>query len=223
MKGLIVGNWKENGTKEMVTNWFSTFSTLNKLNDIEFVICPPYPFLLNTCNKQEVSCGVQDISKYNHGPATGEITALSVSGVAKYAIVGHSERRKILNESLEDIKEKIESLISAKITPIVCFENSKDIEVLKKYSNNCVFAIEPSENISSNGVFKKLDLDSIKQVAETAKVAFGVKIELLYGGSVNTGNVLEIRRLGIFSGVLVGKASLDPKEFFEIGRIWQND
>lgn len=204
----LIANWKANDSLEFAKIWFDKWNINPPLNNIITIVCPSFPILDFVSTQPSIVCGAQDL-------ATSDL-----SQFAKYCIVGHSQRRRQLGESLETIKSKMETLIGIGITPIMCFEDSNDLIFVKDYISKSILVYEPSENISSHGQFKEVDFNVLSEVAFSIKSIIGHKISLLYGGSVNIGNVLQIRNLNVFNGVLVGKASLDALEFYEIGKVW---
>ena len=77
----------------------------------------------------DFSVGVQNIDCVPKGAYTGAISAvLCQEAGAKYALVGHSERRHIFGEKDEDVKRKIEACDNAGLIPVVCIgETAEDL------------------------------------------------------------------------------------------------
>ena len=152
-----------------------------------------------------------------------------------YCIVGHSERRA-LGESNSDVKNKVKKLLSKKITPIVCFGESLEIQEKRETEkfllsqldyllkdkdldlNKCIFAYEPLWAI---GTGVAADLQTINTSISYVKKVFdknNSSLTVLYGGSVNKDNSPEILSADHISGFLIGNSSLDGKEFANIAK-----
>ena len=175
--------------------------------------------------------GAQDLFWEEKGAFTGEISPLMLKNLGcEYVIIGHSERRK-LGETDEMINKKIKAAIKAKLKPILCIgetemgrKSGRTFEVLKNqlkkaFNNltieqfsNLTIAYEPIWAIGTGNPCLPVDA---KKVFLFMQKLFG-KTPVLYGGSVNSENAINyIREVG-FSGLLVGGASLDAKEFIRI-------
>ena len=101
-KTIIAGNWKMNMLVSDIKPFIEELKGfLPKTKTCETVLCVPavnIPAMLRAgkeAKEAKVACGAQDVSKYDKGAYTGEISAaqLADAGV-KYCIVGHSERRE---------------------------------------------------------------------------------------------------------------------------------
>ena len=112
---FFIANWKLNGNLSFIKE----YTQLLKVNSSKgncVVICPTAIYLNNfKQNEGNYYLGAQDISKYEAGAFTGEISSKSLTefGV-NFCIVGHSERRQYFNEKNEDVKEKAAKLLEAK-------------------------------------------------------------------------------------------------------------
>src|SRR5688572_24247740 len=81
-------------------------------NEIKVIICPSHPLLFYfktaLSDLASISLGAQDVSSFDTGSFTGEVTAKNLQGLVEYVIVGHSERRMHQNEAEEQIEKKLE-------------------------------------------------------------------------------------------------------------------
>jgi len=194
MKPLIVANWKMNpGT---LTEAKALFDAVKNTGA---VICPPFVYLAALGAN-----GAQDCFWEQRGAYTGEISPamLKHSGV-EYVIIGHSERKKYLKETDEIINKKIKAAVKAGLKPIVCFD---EISQIKDVDKKIILAFEP---ISAVGTGKPFNIQGAKKNRESLSKFRTV----LYGGSVNFKNANDYIEKAGFQGLLVGQASLDPKEF----------
>ncbi len=216
---MILFNWKANGTRTFM-------NTLNQLEIINknIAIIPPL-HLATSIDSTKFNIGVQNVSQFENGAYTGEISAEMLQELgAKYCLLGHSERRHYLNETNDIIAKKIAQLTKHGITPVLCIgENSLDrankqeFIVLKDqmsvFTKNCVVAYEPVWAIGTGSVPQNHEIDD---VVAWLKNEYGVET-VLYGGSVSSSNIENLATLNI-DGVLVGGASLKPQEVLEISK-----
>lgn len=190
METLIVANWKMNpkSLKEAKI-------LFDKVKRAGAVICPPFVYI-----SALKANGAQDV----------EVSPIMLKDLGvEYVILGHSERKKYLGETREIINKKIKTVLSAGLKPIVCFEEIQEIKNLPK---DLIFAFEPASAISGGGAYKPYQLKKAKKMRQSL-ASFP---EVLYGGSVNSQNANDYIKKAGFQGLLVGKASLDAKEFIGI-------
>jgi len=211
-KLLIVANWKSNKTIKESLEWLDEFNQKRDLINFEnkeVILCPSFT-ALSSCyeyikaNNMLLSLGVQNVSKFEVGSYTGEVSARQVKEIADYAIIGHSERRENYQESEDDVTSKVEFCQKEGVKTIVCLQ--AEFTPIPEYADfvayEPVFAIgtgnpDSPENIEK--VFKSLSEKTVKS--------------LLYGGSLNIQNVSNYKNIPLLSGFLVGSASLDPDNF----------
>lgn len=229
MKPLIVANWKANKTIQETTEWVSQAKLeLESIKDVEVVICPSFtsiPTLNQLLAGSSIKIGAQNVSDHPSGAFTGEVSAELLSGLASYCIVGHSERRRLYNEKESDSSEKINRLLEFKITPILCVS---DISQMNQYldvsptfqenSDKIIFVYEPPSAISGGGNYRPETPEEADQNAKKIGEKLGKKVATLYGGSVSETTVASFLAKENINGVLVGKASLEPKSFIELTR-----
>lgn len=216
----FIANWKADKNLPEAINWIDKFLTF-PLNNLEYpiVICPPYPLLYplqeKINNRKNICLGSQDLSKYEQGTYTGEVTAKTLQGLVDYAIIGHSERINYFSESDKSNTEKIRLAFKYNIIPLLCIqdENSRIMPEV----NFIVY--EPPWAISK-GLEDSLKTTIEQTPEEVVKIRNKLKIDkekfFIYGGSVNPGNIKEYSQSPEIDGVLVGGASLDPEIFYQI-------
>ena len=216
----IVANWKSNKSREDVEKWIDDWEKQATVNSEQtVVICPPLPSLMFVSNRLlnrklhgNTFLGVQDISPFPAGRYTGGVSTRNLEGFkVRYAIVGHSERRRYFKETSQDVANKVERCVEAGITPIVCVDSdyitSQAIAIKSEYLEKCMVAYEPVEAIGSG---QNADLDDVEKAYTKIKKEFG-SVKLIYGGSVTASNVKDY--LEVSDGFLVGSASLDVSKF----------
>lgn len=179
--------------------------------------------------KTKVGVGAQNVYWIEKGGYTGEVSApMYASMGAKYALVGHAERRHVFNESNHDVRQKLESALAAGLTPVICVGETAmekkagqtntvlEAQLRAAFTNlswpekrNLIIAYEP---VWAIGTGDSCDPTAAEAVAErianwTKQLLVGSNPFVVYGGSVNPENIHSYIRLPHFSGVLVGGSS----------------
>lgn len=208
MKPLIVANWKMNPAS--LTEAKKLFDAIKKgiknIKGAAVVICPPFQYL------SFIKSGAQDVFWEDLGAYTGEISGLMLKNMGvKYVIIGHSERRKYFKETDEIIKKKIQAALKQNLKPILCID--KISQIPKDIKRNLIIAYEP---LFAIGTGKACSPGRAKQMRLGIRRIVDSKTPILYGGSVNSQNAQSYIKEAGFHGLLVGGASLKPKEFVDI-------
>ena len=99
-KTVIAGNWKMNQLVSGVKPFMEELKeNLPKTRRCDVVLCTPavmIPTMVKAGKDCRVAAGGEDVSKYEKGAYTGEISAdMLADAGAKYCIVGHSERMRL--------------------------------------------------------------------------------------------------------------------------------
>ena len=245
-KKIIIGNWKMNpATGKEAEKWFSSIAkSLTAIKKTEVVVCAPFLYLerLAKIRTSKLKLGAQDSFVGGVGPFTGEISADMLYGArVRFVILGHSERRA-LGETNELLNRKIKSALSAGLLPIVCVgEQERDAEhnyfeivktqilgclqgVSKDAISKIIFAYEPVWSISTTenrrdataGDAREMVIFIRKVLSDISSPVTAHQTRIIYGGSVSGRDAEDFLKNGEVDGLLAGKASLDPKKFFEI-------
>ncbi len=197
-------------------------------------------------DKLPLKFGAQDVSVHASGAYTGEISAAMLAKLnCGYVVIGHSERRDYHGETDELINEKTKVVRAAGMTPIVCVGEKLDV---RKEGNQVPFvlaqvdkclaglsgdevgalviAYEPVWAIGTGEVATPEDAQEVcgairARVAELVGQAAADAVRIQYGGSVKSGNTVDIMAQPDVDGALVGGASLDAAEFAKIITFYQ--
>ncbi len=212
---LIVANWKSNKTLQEASIFIEKFQVVYEpREDAKVIICPPFisvelmsRLVRNDAIAAEI--GVQNISPFEDGAYTGEVSAHQAAEFAKFAIIGHSERRTNFGEDDDLLSKKVSIATSFGLIPIFCVQNENTFipDGVK------VVAYEPPSAI---GTGQADTPESAEHVALIIKEKHGEVAQVLYGGSVVPENVSGFTKMEHISGVLIGGASLDPDRFSSI-------
>jgi len=237
-KPIVAGNWKMNGSLELITTLAETLKNASN-NNIDVLIFPPFP-LLSKALEAGIVAGSQTVSHENAGAFTGEVDAKLVAELGcKYTLVGHSERRSIYGESNADVAAKFEKAQQYNLTPILCVGESEEQReqgitesVVSEQINavinklgvaalvNSVIAYEPVWAIGTGKTASPEQAQKVHKFIRDEIAALDVvvsqNIALLYGGSVNDQNSELLFAQADIDGGLIGGASLKPDAFVNI-------
>jgi len=233
----FIANWKMFGDLKTLNSLDKVinFSKINKKNKFKLIYCPPNTLirpLSKRLKKTNIEVGAQNCHESDSfGPFTGQVNSKMLKNVgAKYIILGHSENRQA-GENDKLINLKIKSAIKTGLKIIFCIgeslkekKNKKTNQVLAKQikkgllsiknKSNIIIAYEPVWSIGTGLIPKREDL--IKSVS-FIKSRFGKKYpKILYGGSVNSANIAQLKNISTIDGFLIGGASQDAKKFIDI-------
>ncbi|CAB4623550.1 unannotated protein [freshwater metagenome] len=250
-KPLIAGNWKMNLDHQQAIALVQKLSWALKdvshdFDKVEVSVFPPYTDLrsvqtLIEADKLPLVLGAQDLSKFDSGAYTGEVSGAFLKKLAvKYVIVGHSERRQHHNETDEDIQAKVAACFKHNLVPVICVgETLEELEEQgaaavpirqltaalagHKEVNEFVVAYEPVWAIGTGKVATSEQAAEVakklrQSISEQVSIEVSSATRILYGGSVKSSNVAGFLASEEVDGVLVGGASLDIDEFTGICR-----
>ena len=212
---LVVLNNKCNFNLDEYLDYQNKLKNFNFKNDI--VLCPSSIYLSNF-ELENVFLGSQNVSPFNDGAYTGEVSARQLKSLnVKYCLVGHSERRVYFKENNEIMKNKIEQLLENEIIPIYCVgeleknsdnnELDKELKILKEIHNNekIIIAYEPLWAI---GTGIQPNINELEKIIKLIKEKFPNN-KVLYGGSVNENSIVNLKS-ELIDGYLLGGVSLHP-------------
>jgi len=251
-KPLIAGNWKMN------LNHFEAIALVQKIafslpekyfDKVDVTVIPPFTDLrsvqtLVDGDKLKLTYGAQDVSQYDSGAYTGEISGAFLAKLGcTFAVIGHSERRTYHGEDDALVAAKAAAALKHGLTPIICIGEGLDIrEAGDQVAYNVtqlkgsvaglsaeqiaasVIAYEPVWAIGTGRVASAADAEEVcaairGELAELATPAIADTVRVLYGGSVNAKNIGELIAQADVDGALVGGASLDAEQFATLSAI----
>jgi triosephosphate isomerase len=243
-KPFIAGNWKMNCNKAEAVALAKAVAQAAQDSRIEIAVCPPAVYLEAVSQAlagSSVGLGAQNVYFENNGAFTGELsTAMLLDVGCRYVILGHSERRALLNETDADVNKKLKQALSAGLIPIVCVgETLSEREagqtfavVEKQFSGSLaglshedmlkvVIAYEPVWAIGTGKVATPAQAEEVhaalrKLLTTKFSPAVADAVRIQYGGSVKPDNATELLAQPNIDGALVGGASLKAESFLGI-------
>ncbi|HEY3286708.1 MAG TPA: triose-phosphate isomerase [Gemmatimonadaceae bacterium] len=242
---IFAANWKMNHAPADATAFMRAFlAHFGKRQDRSVIFFPPalsFGAVVGALkDRPDIQLGVQNIHWEDKGAFTGENSATIARGAgAKYALVGHSERRHVFGETDDEVARKVAAAIRAGLTPIVCVgetlaqRDAGETEqvVLRQLhaaltplssadAANTIVAYEPVWAIGTGKTATPADASAVHQAirAELHKIldSGSLAVPILYGGSVNRGNAADLLAAQDVEGLLVGGASLDAEGWASI-------
>ena len=237
----FIANWKMYGDLKSINSIINVIKLSKKLKykKTKIIYCPPYTLLdqfVQKTRKTKIYIGAQNChANKDYGAFTGSINPKMIKSIgSKFVIVGHSENRNS-GDTNKIINMKIKSCLNENLKIIFCIgetlkqrKNKRTNQVLNdqikkglkdiKKINNIIFAYEPVWSIGT-GIIPKLDdlENQIKKIKLFVKKTYKIKKSIvLYGGSVNSKNILSLREITSLNGFLIGGASQNSKKFIDI-------
>ena len=242
-KTIVAGNWKMNASKDSVESLVTDI--LSGASDVsaEIIVCAPFPYLSQVevlIEGSNLMLGAQNLNVNASGAFTGEVSAEMIKDFgANHVIVGHSERRSLYGETSEIVAEKTKAAIDSGLTPILCLGESLDQresgktesvvseqlnKVIKMVGieafNNIIIAYEPVWAIGTGVTATPEQAQAvhkfIRDLLATSDQDIADKTAILYGGSMNAGNAVELISCADIDGGLIGGAALKAEDFLQI-------
>ena len=240
-RAFVAANWKMHGTRQMVLDYASDWP--DAPSEVDIVLCPPWGYLdrvRSAFDGKGIRFGVQDTAIEPLGAFTGEHAAEMARDLgAEFAIVGHSERRRLFGETDEVVAGKFAAALRAGLTPILCVgetlderrQGAAETVVTRQLDAvvdrcgaptlaGCVIAYEPVWAIGTGETATPAEAQDMHAAIRAKLVREGValadSVRIVYGGSVKAANARDLFAEADIDGALVGGASLDAVEFAEI-------
>ena len=242
---FIAGNWKMyKSVHDAVVFVKELKSVVKDVAGVEIVVAPPFTAVhavAEAARNTNIGVAAQDLYWEREGAFTGEISPAMVKEAGgEYAIVGHSERRRLFGETDAIVNRKVAAAIGAALTPIVCIgetleerERNETFSVLDRQIKDgldrlsaeqiadLVVAYEPVWAIGTGRTATSAQAgEAHAHIRKRLRQWFGGdaadRCHVIYGGSVKPDNIGELIAEPDVDGALVGGASLDVRSFGEI-------
>jgi triosephosphate isomerase len=242
---IVAGNWKMNGLPTEAGALAASIAGATAAPAVLRVLCPPYVSLKVVADAvagSGVEVGAQNVHAESGGAYTGEVSAGMLAGLASWAIVGHSERRRDQLETDVLIGRKLLRCAEAGLRPILCVGEQlveRDAGLAEQtvrdqlagclgvvlaagtFPLDLVVAYEPVWAIGTGRTARGADAAAVADAIRGACAALGAPdsaawLPVLYGGSVTSGSIGEFLAEPAIDGALVGGASLKVDEMAAI-------
>ncbi len=240
---LAAGNWKMNTTvDEAVALAEAVKEAVEGITGVNVLVCPPFVSLAPVAKALEnsrVMVGAQNMHTQPSGAFTGEVSAGMITGICRYVILGHSERRQLFGEDDRLINLKVRAAVDAGLIPILCVgetleqrEGGKAGDVVGNQVKTGLDGVSPSQGLVVAYEPVWAIGTGVSATPETAAEIMGGVIlktledlyggqtasqtPLLYGGSVNPDNIDGFVSQDVIHGGLVGGSSLRADQFAAI-------
>ena len=243
---VIAGNWKMNTDVESGLELArGILEQCEAVTGVEKIVCPPFVALAgisDLLNGTTVRVGAQNVSENENGAFTGEISTEMLTGLVSHVIVGHSERRAMYNETSANVVAKATAAATAGLVLILCV--GENLEIRQAGNAGAFVAAQLESSLAGFAAWESLivayepvwaigtgEAATSEQAQEMTAICREVvrklapdgagqgvadTIRVLYGGSVNSGNIDELMAQPDIDGALVGGASLDADEFSKL-------
>ena len=237
-KFFVGGNWKMNGNKASYKELLTIWNAADVNKDVEVVIGVPAPYLdfVRSEMRDDFGLSTQNCLDQASGAFTGEISPeMALDCGATWAIIGHSERRAIFQESNETVGKKTAFCVKNKLKVMACIgemledrEAGKTMDICAAQLNaiaaciddaamwsDIVIAYEPVWAIGTGKTATpEMAQDTHKEIrawlAANVSPEVAAATRILYGGSVKPANCVDLGKQEDIDGFLVGGASLKP-------------
>lgn len=217
-----------------------------KWDNVDIVVCPPAidiksVYTVIDFDKTKIAVGAQNVHWEESGAFTGEISIPMIKEAGcEFCIVGHSERREMFNETDTSVNLKVKALIEADIAPIVCVGESLSMRDSGDYVGFIVAQVRAAlaglyeadmkkvvvayEPIWAIGTGRTATPEQAEEVCAAIRATiadmFGKGVadacRVLYGGSMNVGNVESLLAQPDIDGGLIGGAALQSDSFRQL-------
>ena len=241
---FFCGNWKLWGSlSESIALATGVRDGVAGITEADVAVAPSFLAVATVAEKlkgSNVGVSSQDGYWEVKGAFTGEVAMAQIADAgARYAIIGHSERRQFFGETDATVAKKAKAALAQGLIPIICIgetlaerDAGKALAVVstqlegstagltKDELAKSVIAYEPVWAIGTGRVATP---EQAQEVHACIRAELGKKLEakaqqvqILYGGSVKPDNVASLMTQKDIDGALVGGAALTVDSFVKL-------
>ena len=243
MRPLIAGNWKMHGLAPQLAQIEAIAASVKADPPrADVLVCVPATLIARAAQVAagRIAIGGENCAAAAAGAFTGDVSAdMLVGAGATAVIIGHSERRRLHDETDADVAAKAEAAWRAGLATIICIGETGAQRRVGGAQAICAAQIDGSvpegmagavnaigyEPLWAIGSGRTPDPEEIVEMHGFIRErlvgrlgAEGKRVRILYGGSVKPANAVAILALAEVGGALVGGASLEAGEFEAIIR-----
>ena len=249
MKTIVIANWKMNPPtmRDAKKLFDAERKAAEKTRKVSVIVAPPAVFLRELSSAyrgSKISFAVQNTHFETEGSHTGELSLVQARDArARYVIVGHAERRA-MGETDDDVRKKVASALSQKMTPILCVgesertESGEQFKVVREQLREALADVaassivrvlvvyEPLWTIGKKTTMSPRDMHQMaifmRKCVVDSHGDVGRSLKILYGGSVDEKNACAMLQEGNIRGFLVGRACVNAVEFAKLLQAIEN-
>jgi triosephosphate isomerase len=243
-KHMFIGtSWKMNKTRVEAEAFADMLlrSAIAQSKEFQPFIIPPYPYIATVAERLKstrVMIGAQNMHWADKGAWTGEISPLMIKDCGATLVeLGHSERRTHFGETDETVAIKTAAALAHGLIPLVCIGDTKQeyeagitSSVLetqvkaalsktdRESARKVLFAYEPVWSIGEGGVpaDPAFANDEHQKIKSVTKSLVGMALPILYGGSVNPENCVDLGSRPAIDGLFIGRSAWDAPGYIDI-------
>ncbi len=236
-------SWKMNKLRADALAFVETVkaSSVAQTLAVQPFVIPPFPYIAEVANNLKgtrFKVGAQNMHWADAGAWTGEVSPLQIKDCGATLVeIGHSERRTFFGETDETVALKTQAALKHGLTALVCIGDTKaefdagqtavalerQVRGLLKYvagdaNSKVIIAYEPVWSIGEGGIPATPEFANEQHIKIAALVQniTGVALPILYGGSVNPGNCVELAQQSHIDGLFIGRSAWDAKGYIGI-------
>lgn len=212
-------------------------------SSVKVAVCVPFPYLYqvqSVLQATPITWGAQNLNEHGAGAYTGEVSASMLGDLAcRYVLVGHSERRSLYAEDSQRVAEKFKAALDAGLVPVLCVGETLEerdagqaeavvaaqldavtglvgVSALGSsiVAYEPVWAIGTGRNATPEQAQAMHEFIRNRVASQDSQVAGGLQV--LYGGSVKSGNAEALFNMPDIDGGLIGGAALVVDEFIAV-------
>ena len=242
-KPVIAGNWKMFKGPPETRAFFEQFTAAYEARNDRTIIFFPSAVSISSATaaiaaRTDLNLGIQNIHWEDQGAFTGEISAGQARAAgARYALIGHSERRHVFGETDDEVRQKVSAALRNSLTPVICVGETLtereagqvDAVITRQLASaltgigdnetRFIIAYEPVWAIGTGVTATPADASEAHAILQNVLISdrfADLSVPILYGGSVKPDNAAELLAAAGVDGLLVGGASLDASGFARI-------
>jgi triosephosphate isomerase len=243
----VIANWKMNLSINESIQLAKKINIkfMKEIWQRQVIICPDFLSLSSislALEKSKINLGAQNVFWQGQGSYTGEVSIKNLEQLhVNTIILGHSERRTIMNESSEMVNKKLTLVLKHNLSPVICVGESEEIRnkgkeknflkkqlkktlkgVKPKKDQEIIIAYEPlwaigtGKNMPAKEVNDMLQFIKNEIISLYNKNIANERFVFIYGGSVDIDNIKDLSKYQEIQGVLLGGASLKLSSFYKI-------
>lgn len=236
-------SWKMNKTRAEAREFANILkaSTVASTSKVQPFVIPAFPYIAEVADilrNTHVKVGAQNMHWENQGAWTGEVSPLMLKDCGATVVeLGHSERRSYFNETDETVALKTKAAVQNGLIALVCIGDTrteyeqghtaqaleKQVRALLKYVSadvrgKVIIAYEPVWSIGEGGTPASPEFANEQQIriAKLALEITGATVPILYGGSVNKSNCVELAKQLHIDGLFIGRAAWNAHDYIEL-------